>query len=362
MSSKPKVLVAMSGGVDSTVAALLLREEGYEVVGITMKTWDYASSGTAAHETGCCSIDAIHDARAMAVKFGFPHYVLDLRDEFEKKIISNFIDEYMAGRTPNPCVLCNRYIKWEVLLRRAEQLGCEYLATGHYTRVLHENGRWFLGKGKDAEKDQTYVLWGLSQDNLSRTLFPLGSLEKKQVREIARVHGLEHIADKSESYEICFIPDNDYRGFLKRRIPDLEQKVDGGDFILKDGKVIGKHQGFPFYTVGQRKGLVVAVGHPLYVNRIDPGTNRVWLGTKEELDRSELLAGQINLMKYPSLHGLTGITTCIRYHDKGALASLNQENETIRVTFNKPVQGVTPGQSVVFYQGDHLLGGGIILA
>lgn len=352
----------MSGGVDSTVAALLLREQGYEVIGITMKVWDYESSGCQSKETGCCSVDAIHDARVTAVKFGFPHYVLDLRQEFEEKIVSNFIAEYLDGHTPNPCVLCNKYMKWEDLLRKADQLGCRYIATGHYARVIEENGRWFLRKGADSEKDQTYVLWGLSQESLSRTLFPLGDLTKPEVREIARKHGMDHIAGKSESFDICFIPDNDYRSFLKKRVPGLEEKVQGGQFVTSDGKVLGPHEGYPFYTIGQRKGLVVAVGYPLYVNRIEPATNQVVLGPREELDRTTLVATDINLMKVQQLDPEKLYRVCIRYHDAGSMAKIESLDEgKIRVTFEHAVQGVTPGQSVVFYDDNDLLGGGIIL-
>jgi tRNA-specific 2-thiouridylase len=361
MSTKEKVLVAMSGGVDSTVAALLLREQGYEVIGLTMKVWDYESSGCESRETGCCSVDAIHDARDTAVKFGFPHYVLDLRKEFEEKIISNFISEYLAGRTPNPCVLCNKYMKWEDLLRKADQLGCRYIATGHYANIVHKDGRYWLRKGADTEKDQTYVLWGLSQESLSRTLFPLGNLTKPEVREIARAHGMTHIAGKSESFDICFIPDNDYRGFLKKRVPGLEQQVQGGHFVSSDGKVLGPHEGYPFYTIGQRKGLVVAVGYPLYVNRIEPATNRVVLGPREELNRQSLTADQQNLMKYEALDTKRHVKVCIRYHDAGSMGQVETlPDGRIRVTFDEAVQGVTPGQSVVFYEEDELIGGAII--
>lgn len=360
MSTKGKVLVAMSGGVDSTVAALLLRDQGYDVIGVTMKVWDYESSGCSGKETGCCSVDSIHDARATAVKFGFPHYVLDLRESFEKQVIADFIDEYLAGHTPNPCVKCNKFLKWEDLLQKADQLGCAYIATGHYARVHQKDGRWYLSRGADREKDQTYVLWGLSQESLSRTLFPLGDLTKPEVREIARQYGLPDIASKSESFDICFIPDNDYRSFLKRRVPGLEEKVKGGDFVTTDGKILGRHEGYPFYTIGQRKGLVVAVGYPLYVCKLEPDTNRVILGPREALNRDRLVARDLNLMKYPDISGMQDLTVMIRYHDKGAPATVETGDDGLIVNFQRPVQGVTPGQSVVFYEGDDLLGGGII--
>ena len=361
MPVKEKVLVAMSGGVDSSVAAILLREQGYEVLGVTMKVWDYESSGTVNRETGCCSLDAINDARLVAVKFGFPHYVMDLRKDFGKKIIGNFIEEYLAGRTPNPCVLCNRYMKWEDLLRMADQTGCRYIATGHYARVVSFESRWFLQRGNDPLKDQTYVLWGLTQEQLSRTLFPLGNLNKEAVKDIARSAGIPRLAAKSESFDICFIPDNDYRGFLKRQVPGLGEKVEGGNFVDGNGKILGRHHGYPFYTIGQRKGLEVAVGYPLYVNRIDAATNTVVLGPREALLKQHLRAGSINLMKYPRIETLENVTTRIRYHDPGTLSALNAEGEDIAVRFSEPVSAITPGQSAVFYQDNDLIGGGIIL-
>ncbi len=360
MSGKGRVLMAMSGGVDSSVAAIMLREQGYGLVGITMKTWDYVSSGTSPKETGCCSIDSINDARSVAVKFGFPHYTLDFRKEFEEKIISNFIEEYMAGRTPNPCVLCNKLVKWDDLLKKADQLDCEFIATGHYSQVIYENERYFLRKGLDESKDQTYVLWGLSQEHLKRTIFPLGNYQKKEIKELAIKHGIPRLANKSESYEICFIPDNDYRSFLKRRVEGLEQKVDGGDFILPDGKIIGKHHGYPFYTIGQRKGLEVAVGHPLYVKTINQENNTVELGIKADLLQQELTVDSINLMKYTDFMELKNIITKIRYKDAGTLSDLTKTGDKINIIFNKAVSAITPGQSAVFYEGNDLVGGGII--
>lgn len=360
MSKKGRVLVAMSGGVDSSIAALLLKEQGYEVIGITMKTWDYGSSCVTPKETGCCSLDSINDARALAVKLGFPHYVIDFKKEFENKIISNFIEEYIAGRTPNPCVLCNKLIKWNDLLAKADTLDCEYIATGHYAKLMFENDRYFLRKGIDDSKDQTYVLWGLSQENLKRTIFPLGDMLKSDIKEMAKEAGFDFLAKKSESYEICFIPDNDYRKFLKNRIPELEDKLNGGDFLDKQGKVLGKHNGYPFYTIGQRKGLVIAVGTPLYVNKIDAVANTVTLGGREELMSDELTVSDFNLMKYEHINGLKDITTKIRYKDKGAFSTLNEENNKIFIKFVEKVSAITSGQSAVFYEGNDLIGGGII--
>ena len=262
--------MAMSGGIDSTMASLILHEEGYEVIGLTMKTWDYESSGGSRKETGCCSLDSINDARQLAVDCGFPHTILDIRDEFGDFIIDNFVDEYIAGRTPNPCVLCNTHIKWEALLKRADMLRCQYIATGHYAQIHKKNDRYIVSKGLDESKDQSYVLWGLKQECLKRTIFPMGKYHKKDIKQMALDRGYKALADKNESYEICFIPDNDYRGFLKRRVEGLEAKVKGGSFITTDGKKIGTHEGYPFYTIGQRK-LGISLGpNPTYVVGIDP--------------------------------------------------------------------------------------------
>jgi tRNA-specific 2-thiouridylase len=360
MSKHGRILVAMSGGVDSTVAAMMLHEEGYEVVGITMKTWDYAASGGSKKETGCCSLDSINDARAMAVQYGFPHYILDIRNEFGDYIIDNFVDEYMAGRTPNPCVLCNTHIKWEALLKRADKLDCEFIATGHYAQTRFENGRYVISKGLDEAKDQSYVLWGLSQESLRRTRFPLGGFRKPAIRQMAEDAGFIDLANKSESYEICFVPDNDYRSFLKRKVDGLES-LDGGDFVLSDGTKIGKHHGYPFYTIGQRKGLEVAVGKPLFVLEIKPESNTVVLGEKEELNRTTMMVRNVNLVKYATLTPDFDALTKIRYKDKGMMSHLNSfPNNEMHVEFLGEVQGIAPGQSAVFYEGNDLIGGGFI--
>ena len=361
MSTKGKVLVAMSGGIDSSVAAMLLHEQGYEVIGITMKTWDYASSGGTRKTTGCCSLDDINDARILAVNMGFHHIILDIREEFGDYIIDNFVDEYMAGRTPNPCVLCNTHIKWDALLRRADQLGCEFIATGHYAQVRNENGRYVISKGKDENKDQSYVLWGLSQEALGRTLFPLGGFSKPEIRQMALDRGYEELSKKGESFEICFVPDNDYRGFLKRRIDGLEEKVVGGDFVDVDGKVIGKHKGYPFYTIGQRKGLEVAFGDPRYVVKINAEANIVVLGTKEDLNKKEVFVRNPNIIKYDKLPNSMEALSKIRYKDKGKNSELSiLDDGRIKIDFYEEVQGVAPGQSAVFYEGSDLIGGGFI--
>jgi len=361
MSKKGKVLVAMSGGIDSSVAAMLLHEQGYEVIGITMKTWDYASSGGTRKTTGCCSLDDINDARILAVNMGFHHIILDIREEFGDYIIDNFVDEYMAGRTPNPCVLCNTHIKWDALLRRADQLGCEFIATGHYAQVRNENGRYVISKGKDENKDQSYVLWGLSQEALARTLFPLGGFSKPEIRQMALDRGYEELSKKGESFEICFVPDNDYRGFLKRRVEGLEEKVAGGDFVDVDGKVIGKHKGYPFYTIGQRKGLEVAFGDPRYVVKINAEANIVVLGTKEDLNKKEVFVRNPNIIKYDKLPDNMEALSKIRYKDKGKNSEISTlDDGRIKIDFYEEVQGVAPGQSAAFYEGSDLIGGGFI--
>lgn len=360
MSKLGRVLVAMSGGVDSSVAAVMLHEQGYEVIGITMKTWDYASSGSSSKETGCCSLDSINDARALAVSYGFPHYILDIREEFGNFVIDNFVEEYLAGRTPNPCVLCNTHIKWEALIKRANHLDCEFIATGHYANIREENNRKIISKGKDESKDQSYVLWGVSQANLSRTMLPLGKFHKSEIKQMAIDMGQVALAAKSESYEICFVPDNDYRAFLNNKVPGLAQQVAGGNFVLQDGTILGQHKGYPFYTVGQRKGLEIALGEPMFVLDIQPDKNEVVLGRIGELEKQEAIVRGFNLVKYENILTPIDSLTKIRYKDKGTLSSIVQEADYMKVDFYSPVSGLAPGQSAVFYEGNDLIGGGII--
>lgn len=361
MSRHGKVLVAMSGGIDSTVTALMLHEQGYEVVGITMKTWDYATSNASKKETGCCNLDSFNDARMAAVQHGFPHFILDIRDEFGDAVIDNFVEEYLAGRTPNPCVMCNTHIKWRALLKRADALDCAFIATGHYANVhQHEQGRFYVSKGLDETKDQSYVLWGLQQDLLSRTLLPLGNYRKSAIRQMATDFGYPELAKKAESYEICFVPDNDYRGFLKKRVPGLEAQVQGGHFVDRAGNIIGAHKGYPFYTIGQRKGLDIAFGKPVYVTQIIPETNTVVLGDEADLDRIDMQVGKVNWLKYDGVHPGMEATTKIRYKDKGSLSVLHPSEQGVSVHFYEAAKGIAPGQSAVFYEGNDVIGGGVI--
>lgn len=351
----------MSGGIDSSVAAVLLHEQGYEVIGMTMKTWDYANSGGNKKETGCCSLDSINDARNIAVELGFPHYILDIRAEFGDAVIDYFTNEYLDGRTPNPCVMCNTHIKWDALLERADQLNCDYIATGHYAQLRKENGRYVVSKGIDTKKDQSYVLWGVSQESLSRTLLPLGGMTKEEIRRIATEKGYLELVNKSESYEICFVPDNDYRGFLKRRIPELEEQVKGGNFVDMEGNILGQHEGYPFYTVGQRKGLGKAFGFPAFVTEIRKETNEVVIGKSEDLNKLYMEVRELNLQKYEKIpEGGIDTVTKVRYKDPGTEAKIIQEGDKILVHFYDAVHGIAPGQSAVFYEGKDVVGGGSI--
>ncbi len=355
------IVVGMSGGVDSSVAAALLVEQGYHVIGITMKTYSFDEvGGNVGNETSCCGLDAFNDARQVAVKLGIPHYVVDFTEQFGREVIDNFVEEYMQGRTPNPCIICNRKIKWGELIRKAESLGASHIATGHYARVSfdQEAQRYVVLRPRDRNKDQTYALWGLTQEALSKTIFPLGDLTKPEVRDIAGRHGLK-TAQKEESFEICFVADNDYRRFLKERIPDIEERLSDGDIVF-DGKPVGKHRGYPYYTIGQRSGIG-AYGERVYVTEIDPQENKVFIGRNQDLLRRELVAKNVNLVSIKSIDGSLHVQAQVRYKDTSAPATVSMEtNGTLRVLFDEPKRAATPGQSVVFYDNDRLLGGGVI--
>jgi tRNA-specific 2-thiouridylase len=363
MNSKKNttVAVAMSGGVDSSAVAAMLVEEGYNVIGLTIKTYNYEQvGGNFLSESSCCSLDGINDARMVADKVGFPHYVLDLTKQFGRAVIDNFVDEYLHGRTPNPCVKCNREIKWEELIRKATALGADFIATGHYAKVRYDDSRkrYVLSRGKDRTKDQSYALWGLTQHSLSKTMFPLGDLTKPEVREFSEKVGLR-TARKAESFEICFVPDNDYERFLRDRHPEL-QKLDGGDLVMQ-GKVVGKHRGVPFYTIGQRRGIGFSNGQAVYVTRIDYENNVIELGPESELMHRTLIAREVNLIAVDHLENDVRAIAKIRYKDDGSPATVSPlDDGSVKVVFDEPKRAITPGQSVVFYDADDVVGGGII--
>lgn len=363
MSSKGRVLVAMSGGVDSSVSAVMLKEQGYDVIGITMKTWDYhRSGGDTGKETGCCTVESMNDARHIAVRHGFKHFIVDIRDEFGDWVIDRFVEDYTSGRTPNPCVLCNTHIKWAALLRRADDLGCDFIATGHYANVREEKGRYVISKGRDHNKDQSYALWGVRQQHLARTIFPLGNYRKPEIRQFAEDYGLLNVANKPDSYEICFIPDNNYHRFLKDKVEDLDEKVSGGIFVDKEGNIVGNHKGYPFYTIGQRRGLNLPMGKPVYVTHIDAEKNVITIGGKEDLISTTCRAKEINLVKYNRIPGgEMEITGKIRYNDSGAAGTIRQiSDDTCRIHFPAGREAITPGQAVVCYEGDDVIAGGWI--
>jgi len=366
MVNKHRVLLGMSGGIDSTVSAMLLLEQGYEVVGVTFRTYDSMKESCIAKEKGCCTIESIMEAKHNAERMGFEHHIVDFRDTFQRCVIQDFIDEYMAGRTPNPCVLCNSTIKWGEMMRVADEFGCDYIATGHYARIAERDGHVFLRTAADTHKDQTYFLWRLTEEQLRRTIFPLGDYTKEQVREIARQHGYVKLVEKKESQEICFIPNDDYRAFLRASVPDYEERVREGDYVDAQGKVLGRHEGFVNYTIGQRKGLGIALGQRAFVTHIDAEHNRVTLGTYDDLYATELryrpLGRPVALASCSEAS--SPITAKVRYRSQ-AIEIINHQfdiiNQTGSLFFREPVWGVTPGQSVVLYQDDLVIGGGVIL-
>ncbi|MEA2030507.1 MAG: tRNA 2-thiouridine(34) synthase MnmA [candidate division Zixibacteria bacterium] len=362
MSAK-KVLVAMSGGIDSSVTALLLQKQGYDVIGVHLKLWDFAGKDSDLCNDGlCCSLDSIIDCRIICDKIDVPFYVLNMTEQFRESIIEYFVSEYKSGRTPNPCIKCNRDIKWAAILNKARELECDFIATGHYAfNEKNEDGRCQIRRGIDKTRDQSYVLWDISQQALAKTLMPLGGLTKTDVRRIAAENELKN-ANSSESRDICFIPDNNYHRFLKEWCEKKNESFTTGDIVHENGTVLGQHEGTAFYTIGQRRGLGIAHPTPLYVLRIEPDTNRVIVGDDDMLYRDELEAENVNWVAIDGSELPLKAQVKIRYRHSPADAEIvGLTNNRIRILFDEKQRAITPGQSVVFYDNDVLLGGGIIV-
>jgi tRNA-uridine 2-sulfurtransferase len=363
------IAVAMSGGVDSSTVAAMLRAEGHSVVGLTMQLWNqrrlagHHGMPEAVHGR-CCSLDDVYDARRVAETLGIPYYVVNHEDRFERDVVRPFVEEYLSGRTPIPCSLCNNHLKFDQLLIVAQQIGADALATGHYARVefVSQRGRWLLKRATDLAKDQTFFLFGLTQEQLSRTLFPLGEMTKPEVRELARRHGLA-LAEKPDSQEICFVPGGDYKSFLDAYLAENGDALPdtAGELVTTSGQVIGEHSGIHNFTVGQRKGLGVATGSPLYVIQIKGDAHQVIVGPQEELYSRTLVARKPNLIAVEKLDEPLRVQVKIRHRHEAAAAVIeNSGAGEIRVTFDEPQRAITPGQAAVFYDGDVVVGGGWI--
>lgn len=358
-SKAQKVVVAMSGGVDSSVAAAILVEEGYEVIGVTMQIWPSTADVETEFARSCCSLSAARDALMVAGKLGIPHYVLNFKDVFQEAVIDNFIDEYRHGRTPNPCVRCNRLVKFDALLDRAKALGADYIATGHYSRILYDEarGRWILKRGLDHSKDQSYALYAMTQDQLAHTLMPLGGMVKDETRRLAAKLGLS-VASKPESQDICFVEGRNYPAFLEATAPET---VRPGPILDTAGNVVGEHRGIAFYTLGQRRRIGVPSTEPLYVVRVDAEKNAVIVGRESDLYSRELIADDVNLITVKRLTEPFAVTAKVRYNMKDSACLLSpQEGERVKTVFDEPQRAITPGQAVVFYDGEDVVGGGTI--
>ena len=358
--NKKTVVIGMSGGVDSSAAAYILKEQGYNVIGVTMQIWQDENSCTLEREGGCCGVSAVEDARRVAEVLDIPYYVMNFKEEFRKYVINYFIDEYLHGRTPNPCIACNRYVKWEALLQRSMAIGADYIATGHYAKIARlQNGRFAIRNSVTAEKDQTYALYGLTQEQLSHTLLPIGEYTKPEVRAIAMKAGLP-VAGKHDSQEICFVPDGDYASFIEK---NTDKKMPEGNFVTKDGEILGRHKGLLHYTIGQRRGLNLPMGRRVFVTELRTDTNEVVVGEHEDVFTKELCADHITFMGIPEMKigESAEFLTKIRYNHRGEQCLVTRAGEDeIHCEFRKDVRAVTPGQAVVFYRDDYVAGGGII--
>lgn len=348
----------MSGGVDSSVAAILLKEQGYNVIGVTMQIWQDEDRDDISAHGGCCGLSAVEDARRVAYQLDIPYYVMNFKDEFRRYVIDYFVDEYKHGRTPNPCIACNRYVKWESLLTRCMMIGGDYIATGHYARIVRlPNGRYTIREAKGVEKDQTYALYNLTQEQLSRTLMPVGAYSKPEIRAIAEKNGLL-VAHKPDSQDICFVPDGDYAAYLEN---EAGLSSVPGDFVDVNGNVIGRHKGIIHYTIGQRKGLGLAMGHPVFVVDIIPETNQVVVGENGDVFSTKLTCNRLNFMSIEDLDGEMRVRAKIRYNHKGSMCTIRKiGDDMVEAVFDEPVRAVTKGQAAVFYDDDCVVGGGSI--
>lgn len=355
-----RVLVAMSGGVDSSVALLEILEAGYEPIGVTMKLWEYRDmGGNLLGESNCCPVEAINNARDVCVSLGVRHYTLDFSDVFQETVVNNFVDEYLAGHTPNPCVRCNSFVKWDALLEQADELGVDKISTGHYARIDRDDrGHPRILMGIDQHKDQSYVLWGIPRESMSRTLFPLGDYTKADVRALARKHNLI-TAQIPESQDICFVADGDYNRFLSEQAGNRMMNIGEGVIVDEGGRTVGRHPGYTHYTIGQRRGLGIAHPEPLYVKELDPATNRIVVGERDSIYKTDCLVSQLNWLVDKPIDGMQ-IHARIRYNSPGTTATIRHEGDNIQLHFDEPQSAITLGQSAVLYDGDILMGGGII--